>query len=324
MNYDELAFFNQQLAGMLKSGIPLEGALHQLSSGMRRGKLRDELTKLQEDLAQGTPFEKALAKRKLPPTYIEMLRAGIRSNDLPGTLTLVADHYQRLSLVLSRLAGLMVYPMLVLAAALGLSIFLIFLQERILHDTGATFGMILPLHVRMFTWLPPATIILMIGLFSCSLLSTKWRRHLKWRVPAFRDAHLAQLASTGEILLRRGNTLPETLTFLSELERGSPAGKALQSWNADLAEGKTHVPEAKGATLPPLFFWILKSAGEDLADGFRRVADIYQKRAAHRLDWMLFAALPVSIVLLAIMLIAQLYPVIGQMLQFVNMSDGSF
>ena len=41
MKYDEFAFFNQQLAAMLRDGIPLEGALRRLCSEMRRGSLRD-------------------------------------------------------------------------------------------------------------------------------------------------------------------------------------------------------------------------------------------------------------------------------------------
>ena len=40
MKLDEFAFVNLQLAGMLKCGIPLEGALKQLCATMRRGGLR--------------------------------------------------------------------------------------------------------------------------------------------------------------------------------------------------------------------------------------------------------------------------------------------
>ena len=43
MKHDEFAFFNQQLAAMLRDGIPLEGALRRLCQEMRRGELRDEL-----------------------------------------------------------------------------------------------------------------------------------------------------------------------------------------------------------------------------------------------------------------------------------------
>ena len=47
MNYDEFAFFNQQLAAMLREGIPLEGALKQLCAGMRSGALRVEIAHVQ-------------------------------------------------------------------------------------------------------------------------------------------------------------------------------------------------------------------------------------------------------------------------------------
>ena len=56
MNYDEFAFFNQQLASMLREGIPLEGALQQLAAGMRSGPLRDEIQRLEHDLEQGLPL----------------------------------------------------------------------------------------------------------------------------------------------------------------------------------------------------------------------------------------------------------------------------
>ena len=41
MKNDEFAFFNQQLAAMLRDGIPLEGALRRLCQEMRRGALRE-------------------------------------------------------------------------------------------------------------------------------------------------------------------------------------------------------------------------------------------------------------------------------------------
>src|SRR5882757_10209431 len=56
MNYDEFAFFNQQLGAMLRDGIPLEGALRRLCHEMRAGSLRDELQALEADLARGTPM----------------------------------------------------------------------------------------------------------------------------------------------------------------------------------------------------------------------------------------------------------------------------
>src|SRR6185295_9458306 len=122
MNYDELAFFNQQLAAMLRDGIPLEGALKQLSAGMATGALRSEMSRLEEDLARGTPLPEALSRRELPEFYLRMIEIGARGNDLPGVLTLLADHYQRAAALWNRLKGLMVYPIIVITVALGLTL----------------------------------------------------------------------------------------------------------------------------------------------------------------------------------------------------------
>src|SRR5579863_6249762 len=106
MNYDELAFFNQQLAAMLRDGIPLDGALKQLCAGMKTGPLRDELTQLENDLSRGTPLNEAIGRRSLPEFYARMVSIGARGNDLPGVLTLLADYYQGSSSAWNRLKGL--------------------------------------------------------------------------------------------------------------------------------------------------------------------------------------------------------------------------
>jgi len=117
MKNDEFSFFNQQLAAMVRDGIPLERALRRLCADMRHGQLRAELEKLEADLAKGAPLREAAARRKLPDLYRQMLEVGAQSNNLPAVLTLLADHYQRRHVVWTRLKGLMVYPLIVLAAS---------------------------------------------------------------------------------------------------------------------------------------------------------------------------------------------------------------
>src|SRR5258708_39617936 len=114
MKWDEFAFLNQQLAGMLKTGIPLEGALRQLCETMRRGRLRTEFELLQADLAKGAPLREAVAARKLPELYKRLVQVGQQGNDLPGMLTLLADYYHRLAAIALRPNGLLVHPAVVL------------------------------------------------------------------------------------------------------------------------------------------------------------------------------------------------------------------
>src|SRR5688500_8508934 len=120
MKLDEFAFLNQQLAGMLRAGIPLEGSLRELSATMKRGNLRSELQSLERDLAAGVPLSEAIARRNLPELYVRLVQAGVGGGDLPGVLILLADHYSRIASVGSRLKGLSVYPFIVLLAAIGI------------------------------------------------------------------------------------------------------------------------------------------------------------------------------------------------------------
>src|SRR5262245_25217533 len=140
MTHDELAFANQQLAGMLKGGVPLEGALRQLCSEMQHGTLRTELQALEADLAKGTPLRDALAPRRLPTFYSAMLQVGARSNDLPGVLTLLADYYHRSHLTWTRLKGLLVYPFIVLATALGVSVIVAVIYQRLTLEVVSDLG----------------------------------------------------------------------------------------------------------------------------------------------------------------------------------------
>src|SRR5450631_1976928 len=126
MKYDEFAFFNQQLAAMLRDGIPLEGALRRLCQEMRTGSLRDELQALEADLAKGTPMADALAPRQLPELYKRMILVGVKSGDLPGALTMLADYFQRQNNVWTRLKSMMTYPLIVMFVAFLISMVLAF------------------------------------------------------------------------------------------------------------------------------------------------------------------------------------------------------
>ena len=62
MKTDEFAFFNQQLAAMLRDGIPLEGALQRLCGDMNDGALRTELQALADDLERFLNHQPILAR----------------------------------------------------------------------------------------------------------------------------------------------------------------------------------------------------------------------------------------------------------------------
>ncbi len=319
MKMDELAFFNQQLGLMLKQGVPLEGALRQLVSGLRDARLRSELQGLEKALASGTPLLPALEASKLPSFYKQMVQIGVRANDLPGMLQMLADYYQRANLLWTRLQGLMVYPLLVILVSLGLTGALSLVFSRFLSEN---FGGMVPHTDRLVNlmWLTPAVLgVVAVGLAAVLLLPGV-RARLRWRLPAFREASLAQLASVIAMMLRGGTTLAEALAFAEVLESGTPAAVTLGRWRARVYAGDGKPAQWVGdeRPFPPLFMWLLRQRGEDAAGGFQNAANLYYARAAYRSDLLLYCALPVSVLLLGQLILWQVAPIMQTLIRFMN------
>ena len=336
MNLDEFAFFNQQLAAMLRDGIPLEGALRQLCGGLRRGALRTELTALETDLAQGTPLTDALARRQLPDLYKRLLVIGSKSNDLPAALTLLADYFQRQHTLWTRLKGLMVYPVLVLIAAFLLSLLLCLLATRFVVPVWIDFiggvleGAQLPAATRMAiplltnSWIFPSMFAVpLLGVLGLAL-APGLRRRLCDRLPAFREARLAQTALASHLLLQGGIPFPEAVGVLEELQPPCRLRSDLASWRRNLAEGvgRFSAVAAGGRFFPPLFVWLVDNARENLAAGFQQAAEIYEARAVHRAEILLYAALPVAVLGVGLLVLLQAYLIGSMYLVFIQLLGG--
>jgi len=322
MNYEEFAFFNQQLAAMVRDGIPLEGALQRLCAEMHRGPLRNELMKLGDDLAKGMPLREAVQTCQLPELYRHMLEVGAQTNDLPGVLTILADYYQRRQFLWTRLKGLMVYPTIVLCAALLLSCFLSVLLSTIYKSVyiGDLFGRPGMPRLAVGLWFPPVLLALAAGVCLVAVTAPAMRRVLRWRLPAFKEASLAQVAGTLALMLKSGVSLDKALGLVEKLEKGTPAAIELAGWRERLAGGKGKFSEmsADSRVFPPLFIWMVGQSGEDLAGGFQRASEIYLSRASYRAETLLYSALPCSVLALGLVITSQIQPVLAAFIQFMN------
>jgi type II secretory pathway component PulF len=318
MKLDEFAFVNQQLAGMVQAGIPLEGALRRTCETMHDGTLRTELSELEKDLASGTPLGQALARRQFPVFYTRMLEIGARSNDLPALLTLLADYYQKLHITWVRLKGLIFYPALVLAFSFAVSFLVAVIFTHFSRETMRAYGEFggpMPnpasgIYFQAALWSPVALIGAIALVVLLILTVRKWREAWCWKISGFREARLANLASSLALLLRNGSPLNQAIALVQQLEAQSPAGPELLQWQQRLSEGRTKFSDiaGNGTVIPPLFIWLVAASGEQWADGFQHAADVYHERAARLGEVILYAVLPVSVLLLGILIIGQLVP----------------
>jgi type II secretory pathway component PulF len=331
MKYDELAFFNQQLAAMLRDGIPLEGALRRLCDEMRRGKLRDELQALEADLAQGTPMADALQPRQLPELYKRMILVGIKSNDLPGALTMLADYFQRQNSVWTRLKSMMTYPLIVMFVAFLISTVLAFIWTHVIgpsmENVFGGMGIQLPAATNFAfstlqaIWVFPVLLGLLFLLAAAIVFQPALRGKFLWRLPAFKEATVSRIASSLALLLKNGVNLPDAVGLVEQLETSTAAVADLQQWQKKLAVGTAKFSEvaAVNRMIPPLFVWVVASAGEDLAAGFNRAAEIYHSRAIYRTEVALYSVLPIASLFLGAIVLSQAFLVISMFLPLIAM-----
>ena len=335
MNTEELAFVNRQLAGMLKSGIPLEAGLKKMTESMSSGRLKDQLAQLGSRLEKGQSVEQAVEGLDLPDTYKRLLALGQESQSMPKVLSCVADYYERIGTLVTRLRGLAIYPMLILVCGLlvaGLMAFLISMLKKdvaILTEEHGGQSMLSEFFVSSWSSIFPMGVFAVGLLFYAIVLrSQKMRRYFSWKIPMLRDAALAQYAGLAEALLTSGARLPEVIGMVRKLESGSAMETDLAQIEQNLAEGHAGYDSASRGcrTIPDFFNWIVAQSGEDITAGFGHARTIYTSRAESKMQAFLYCFLPVNILLVGLLLLVFFIPqftVATDLLQMIESLGGA-
>ena len=126
------------------------------------------------------------------------------------------------------------------------------------------------------------------------------------------------------LLLKNGVNLPDAIGLVEQLETSTAATADLQAWRKKLAAGSAKFSEvaADNRLIPPLFVWVVASAGEDLVAGFNRAAEIYHSRAIYRTEVALYTVLPIATLFLGAVVISQAMLVISMFLPMITMIGG--
>jgi type II secretory pathway component PulF len=260
-----------------------------------------------------------------------MILVGVKSGDLPGALTMLADYFQRQNDVWMRLRSMMTYPLIVMFAAFFISLLLAFLWNCVIgpsfKDMFAGMGFKLPgatlyaFATLRAIWAFPVVLGILFLLMVSVLFLPFMRGKFLWRLPAFKEATISRIASSLDLLLRNGVNLPDAVALTEQLETSPAAAADLRRWQKKLAGGTCKFSDvaADNKMIPPLFSWIVSGAGENLADGFKRAANTYHSRAISRTEIALFSVLPIASLFLGAVVISQAFLVISMFLPMIAM-----
>ncbi len=200
-----------ELAIMLRAGLALDAALRVLIDMSHKPSVRAMLEKVLEDVKGGAPFSRALAAHQahFGDFYINMIRSGEVSGQMPQVLDRLAGHMQRLRALRESVVSATLYPAILLGVAVlslvGMLGFVVPQFEKLFKGMGDALPM--PTRVVMLLGQGFRHYGLALGLGAAALGWLAWR----WlRTPAGRQwwqARLIALPVLGPIVRKYQLTL---------------------------------------------------------------------------------------------------------------------
>ena len=122
----DFLLFNQQLAALLRAGIPILQAITMLRKRSASARLRAVLSDVEEEIRGGAALSQAFAKQGtiFPRIYTASILAGERSGALDEVLSRYVNYMRRSVGVRRKVRGALAYPLLLLLASFGMVVFL--------------------------------------------------------------------------------------------------------------------------------------------------------------------------------------------------------
>ncbi|HYW69699.1 MAG TPA: type II secretion system F family protein [Pyrinomonadaceae bacterium] len=237
---NDFLLFNQQLAALLRAGIPILQAISMLRRRATAPRLRAVLEEVEESIRGGAALSQAFAAQgaMFPRIYTASILAGERSGALDEVLSRYVNYMRRSVGLRRKIRGALAYPAFLLLACLGMVVFLTTYVVPRMSDLFTTFGNNLPTvtvivlaisgwFTRNAIWVVPTVIV-------GSIAFVLWSRTPQGRLTI--DRALLKLPLAGRLMVQ--TTTAQAARSLATLLAGGIT--IVESWEI-AAESITNV-----------------------------------------------------------------------------------
>jgi type IV pilus assembly protein PilC len=151
LNMREFLIFNQELATLLKAGMPLVQSLDLLKRRVTTPAFRSVLDDIHDRVRSGTALSDAFAAQNdmFPRVYTASLLAGERSGNLDAVLRRYVEYTKIIATLKRKTVSALVYPAILITLALLLVSIIVLKVVPAFADFYAGFGAELPLATRV-------------------------------------------------------------------------------------------------------------------------------------------------------------------------------
>ena len=324
INTREFLVFNQELATLLKAGMPLVQSLDLLKRRVESPAFRRVLDDVHEKVRSGTALSDAFDAHLglFPRVYTASLLAGERSGNLDAMLRRYVDYTKIIATVKRKTVSALVYPAILISLALVLVTIIVLKVVPAFSDFYGTFGAELPLSTRVIVatseFLRSQFLLVAGGLTAGVIAVVAWVRqpgqqarfdHLLLGLPMLGNVAkkfaTSQMARTLATLLGGGLPLVNALDIAAKSVGNQYMARQLDIVSARVREGESFAAALEARHVFPDVAVKMAEVGEStgaLQDMLNTVADFYDEEIATTMDRFVTMVEPVLLVVMGLVI----------------------
>ena len=319
-----LTQFTRQLATLVNAGLPLMRGIEVLKRQMKDAQMKEALEGIGENIAAGGTFSESLTAypKIFDNLYVNMVKAGEAGGVLEVVLGRLAEFAEKNEKIKNKVKGAMIYPVVVLVAAVGITAFLLLTVipkfKQVFNDMlgGAELPGITQFVMDTSEWVQHNYLVIGIGVIVLFVLkkiigkTEKGATAFDWlslRMPVtgtlIQRTAVSRVTRTLGTLLSSGVPILQSLMIVRDTTGNRIVSNALQSVHDAVKEGEgMTTPLSQCWVFPPMVVSMVEVGEETgaLAEMLTRIANTYDDEVDNAVAGMTAAIEPALIIVLAV------------------------
>ncbi len=319
-----LTQFTRQLATLVNAGLPLMRGIEVLKRQMKDPQMQEALAGISDNIAAGGTFSESLTAypKIFDKLYVNMVKAGEAGGVLEVVLGRLAEFAEKSERIKNKVKGAMIYPCVVLVAAIGITWFLLVMVipkfKQVFNDMlgGQALPQITELVIQASEFMQNnglqigAAVVALFILFKVVAKTEKGAYLLdvvKLRMPVTgtltQRSAVSKFTRTLGTLLSSGVPILQSLMITRDTTGNRVLTNAIQNVHDAVKEGESMTqPLSQCKVFPPMVVSMVEVGEETgaLADMLTRIANTYDDEVDNAVAGMTAAIEPALIIVLAV------------------------
>ena len=319
-----LTQFTRQLATLVNAGLPLMRGIEVLKRQQKDAQMVEALNGIGETISSGGTFSEALTAypKIFDNLYVNMVKAGEAGGVLEVVLARLAEFAEKSDKIKNKVKGAMIYPIVVLVAAIGITAFLLVAVipkfKQVFNDMlgGAALPGITQAVIDLSEWVQHngltiaiivAAFIIVKKIIGKTEKGAYFYDVLSLRMPVtgtlVQRTAVSRVTRTMGTLLASGVPILQTLVIVRDTTGNRVISKAIQNIHDAVKQGEGMTqPLSQCWVFPPMVTSMVEVGEETgaLADMLTRIANTYDDEVDNAVAGMTAAIEPALIIVLAV------------------------